>query len=265
LDEGPVYSAQFLVQGGSCMRLGIGGGGRLLRGGASVGRGGVRGGVGVGPLSVSTGSNLAWSGFGTLFLIVIALMLAAWLVTFAISVLVPALVVLCVLAMAFTLGIVRNGWSARPIFRFSSRSRVPIALSIQVALIAAGVYLAPFFDSESDESLARYKGDKTWGITSHAVLSGWAVATRVLGVLSVVCLFSTFLILVRRVMKRNADAPNDIPVESPLETEVSALGRFTGKVILWLIRRLGKTKRGRPLLEEFHRLRVEEFGNEEAK
>jgi hypothetical protein len=39
------------------MRIGLGGGGRVLRGGASVGRGGVRGGVGVGPFSVSGGSG----------------------------------------------------------------------------------------------------------------------------------------------------------------------------------------------------------------
>jgi hypothetical protein len=39
------------------MRLGIGGGGRVLRGGVSVGRGGVRGGVGVGPFHLSGGSR----------------------------------------------------------------------------------------------------------------------------------------------------------------------------------------------------------------
>lgn len=39
------------------MRLGVGGGGRIVRGGASVGRGGLRGGVGVGPFSVSGGSR----------------------------------------------------------------------------------------------------------------------------------------------------------------------------------------------------------------
>jgi hypothetical protein len=39
------------------MRIGLGGGGRVLGGGASVGRGGVRGGVGVGPFSVSGGSG----------------------------------------------------------------------------------------------------------------------------------------------------------------------------------------------------------------
>ena len=39
------------------MRLGLGGGGRVLRGGASVGRGGARGGIGVGPFSVSGGSR----------------------------------------------------------------------------------------------------------------------------------------------------------------------------------------------------------------
>jgi len=39
------------------MRLGIGGGGRIIRGGASIGRGGVRGGVGVGPFSLSGGTR----------------------------------------------------------------------------------------------------------------------------------------------------------------------------------------------------------------
>lgn len=39
------------------MRLGVGGGGRVLRGGVSVGRGGVRGGVGVGPFHLSGGSR----------------------------------------------------------------------------------------------------------------------------------------------------------------------------------------------------------------
>ena len=39
------------------MRLGIGGGGRVLRGGVSVGRGGARGGIGVGPFHLSGGSR----------------------------------------------------------------------------------------------------------------------------------------------------------------------------------------------------------------
>lgn len=39
------------------MRIGLGGGGRILRGGASVGRGGIRGGVGVGPFSISGGGS----------------------------------------------------------------------------------------------------------------------------------------------------------------------------------------------------------------
>lgn len=39
------------------MRIGIGGGNRLLRGGVSAGRGGVRGGVGVGPFHVSGGGG----------------------------------------------------------------------------------------------------------------------------------------------------------------------------------------------------------------
>ncbi len=39
------------------MRIGLGGGNRLLRGGFSVGRGGLRGGVGVGPISVTGGGG----------------------------------------------------------------------------------------------------------------------------------------------------------------------------------------------------------------
>lgn len=39
------------------MRIGIGGGNRILRGGVSAGRGGVRGGVGVGPFHVSGGGS----------------------------------------------------------------------------------------------------------------------------------------------------------------------------------------------------------------
>lgn len=39
------------------MRVGVGGGNRLLRGGVSVGRGGIRGGVGAGPFSLSGGGR----------------------------------------------------------------------------------------------------------------------------------------------------------------------------------------------------------------
>lgn len=127
-------------------RLGIGGGGRILRGGVSVGRGGVRGGVGVGPFSVSGGSRRRRSSESIfedvppeLFFGIIGIILLLLLCIFGLA---PALVGISTL-VAILIPRITGAWN-----RFRQRSGPADSLSLLITrkevpiLVIAALLLA---------------------------------------------------------------------------------------------------------------------------
>lgn len=211
------------------MRIGVGGGGRLLRGGVSTGRGGVRGGVGVGPFSISGGSRSSsnsdeWGELlGPIFLagiVVVTVILAVFLFVFG-----PFLVVLygisiyAAIAVVFNFGRLCHPYRDRRSVTKTLLAMVALHVFVTFLLHISNSYLGGWakevkadgqdpweFDGIGNKFFANSGYWSWWNNVTNWLLSTLTIAERYLLVPSIICLVVFAIVRERLLRTRPATA-----------------------------------------------------------